>query len=340
LEVVAYQPPSVFEQVLFRVAAAFSSLRQRIKRRSSFERAARRAGVEFLWFLSHRYLPVDIPYMTIVWDLQHRLQPWFPEVSAGGEWASREKPLSWHLRRAAVVIAGTQAGQREIERFFQVPAENIRILPHPTPSFALNAPDQSDAELLEEYHLPRGYLFYPAQFWAHKNHANLLLAALILREQHGLTFPLVFTGSDHGNRGYIEGLIADLGLTDMVHILGFVPREALNALYRGAFALTYMTFFGPENMPPLEAFALGCPVVASRVSGSEEQLGDAAILVDPRDPADIAAGIMRLHNDPALRESLVRRGLERAESWTPDDFVRGAFQIFDQFEAVRRTWGA
>ncbi len=52
-----------------------------------------------------------------------------------------------------------------------------------------------------------------------------------------------------------------------------------------------MTFFGPENLPPLEAFALKCPVIASNVSGSEEQLGDAAILVNPVNPEEIAQAI-------------------------------------------------
>jgi glycosyltransferase involved in cell wall biosynthesis len=339
LEIVPYSSPGIIEQLLFRVGEEFSSLRRRFARRSSFERAARQAGVKFLWFISHRYLPVDIPYMTIVWDLQHRLQPWFPEVSELGEWTSREKPYAWHLRRAAVVIAGTQAGQAEIERFYQIPAENIKILPHPTPSFALGVPTSDSAAVLEKYLLPADYLFYPAQFWAHKNHANLLYAAQILRDQHDLVFPLVFTGADHGNRPYIEKLITELRLNDQVHFLGFVPREDLNDLYRNAFALTYMTLFGPENLPPLEAFAFGCPVVASRVSGAEEQLGEAAILVNPIDPQDIAAGLLRLHADPQLRKTLVERGHERATRWTPDDFVRGAFEIFDGFESMRRTWG-
>ena len=123
-----------------------------------------------------------------------------------------------------------------------------------------------------------------------------------------------------------------------VAFLGFVPLEDLVALYRGAFALAYVTFFGPENLPPLEAFALGCPVVASDVSGAREQLGEAALLVDPRDPAKIAAGIKALHDDKDLRRRLIENGRARAERWTAKDFVREVFKTFDEFEPVRRCW--
>jgi len=147
-------------------------------------------------------------------------------------------------------------------------------------------------------------------------------------------------GSDKGNVNHVKRWVNELGLEKQVRFLGFVPQEDLISLYRNAFALTYLTFFGPENLPPLEAFALSCPVVASDVSGAREQLGDAALLVDPANPAACAQAIKSLHDDPALRDVLIERGLERASRWTGRDFVRGVFSIFDEFEAIRRCWGS
>ena len=88
----------------------------------------------------------------------------------------------------------------------------------------------------------------------------------------------------------------------------------------------------------MEAFALGTPVLASAVSGAEEQMGDAALLVDPLDPAAIAAAIKQLHGDKELRAKLIKRGKTRAAKWTMDDFVKGAFQVLDNFAPLRRTW--
>ena len=126
-------------------------------------------------------------------------------------------------------------------------------------------------------------------------------------------------------------MVKELGLDEQVHFLGFVNQEDLPALYKQAFALTYLTLFGPENLPPLEAFALGCPVVASNVSGAEEQLGDAAMLVDPTSPEQVANAIRLLHDDNEMRQTLIARGLRRAGKWTVDDFVNGVFDILDDF---------
>jgi len=297
------------------------------------------SGVEIIWNLTpFTCITMEIPYITVVWDLQHRLQPYFPEVSAKGVWSRRERHHADVCRRASVVIAGTEAGKAEIEYFYQVPGNRIKILPHPTPGFALDSASGDGAEVLNKYGLPKGYLLYPAQFWSHKNHAGLLLAAQVLRDKYNLVFPLVFAGSDKGNYKHIKEVADTLNLSAQIYFLGFVPQEDLIGLYRNAFALTYVTFFGPENLPPLEAFALGCPVIASNVQGAEEQLSDAAILVDPKDPNEIASAVKALYEDVTWRQTLIQRGLKRARRFTGEDFVNGILSVLDDFERVQRCW--
>lgn len=290
--------------------------------------------------LSPFYLTMELPYITVIWDLQHRLQPYFPEVSAAGEWEKREKQYTTMLRRAAFILTGTQTGKTEIEQFYQVSSARIKVLPLPTPQFALNAITNNEEQVLKQYQIPDNYLFYPAQFWSHKNHIGLLLAVKWLRDKYNLVFPVVFVGSDRGNLRYIRQMVTELALTQQVHFLGFVPQEDMVALYRKAFALTFLTFFGPDNLPPLEAFALGCPVVASYVSGVQEQLGDAALLVSPTNTEQIALVIKSLWDDITLRQTLIQRGLARASKWTTQDYVKGLFSILDEFESLRRCWSS
>jgi glycosyltransferase involved in cell wall biosynthesis len=343
------KPPSSLSRALLQRAANSINYRFTLGQRppqktSKFDQVVNEAGIEFMWFVSGGGRPetsisLEIPYLATVWDLQHRLQPWFPEVSQNGVWDLREEFYSKFLRRASIVIVGTEAGREEIERFYQVTPDRIRILPHPTPRFALDAPPKKETKALSKYDIPSGYLFYPAQFWAHKNHSTLLHAVGILRDQYDLFFPVVFVGSDKGNQEYIRCLAEELQLGSQVYFLGFVAQEDLISLYRNAFALTYLSFFGPENLPPLEAFALGCPVVASAVSGAREQLGDAALLVEPKNPDQIAGAIKALYDDPELRQKLAARGLERASRWNGSDFVKGVFSVFDEFELLRHCWG-
>ena len=303
-----------------------------------FEKIAKSHNIDFVWFPTPVSIPVNIPNLATVWDLQHRVQPWFPEVEEKGIWENREAFYSRYLQRASIVVVGTETGRKEVGRFYQIPSERIRILPLPTPRFSLTKPSNSGHYILKKYTIPENFLFYPAQFWSHKNHANLLIALKILKQKHNISVPLVLVGSDKGNETYIHKLIQKLELSYQVYILGFVPLEDMTALYKNALALTFMTFFGPDNIPPLEAFALGCPVIASKVSGAEDQLGDAALLVDPKSPEQIADAIFSLYNSPDLRKTLIERGSKRAQQWTGLDFVHGIFLILDEFEAIRRCW--
>jgi glycosyltransferase involved in cell wall biosynthesis len=279
----------------------------------------------------------NIPFATTVWDLQHRCNPWFPEVSHHLEWEDREHAYT-SLRKAALIYTGTQQGRMEVASFYQIPVERIRVLPFAAPAFARGAADQPRApEVLNRFSLPRDYAFYPAQFWPHKNHVLLLEACRIVRQTTGWDLNVVFSGSDQGNLDYVRAYASRLGMESHTRFLGFVDQLELVELYRGAFCLAFPTFFGPDNLPPLEAFAIGCPVLASDIPGAREQLGDAAVYFPPADEKCLADTILSLRN-PETRERLIRAGRARAEMNTWDDYVQGILESLDEFAAVRRTW--
>jgi glycosyltransferase involved in cell wall biosynthesis len=128
-----------------------------------------------------------------------------------------------------------------------------------------------------------------------------------------------------------------LGLEDQINFLGFVEQNDLIDLYKGAFCLAFPTFSGPDNLPPLEAFALGCPVIASEVPGAHEQLGEAAILIPPTNERALADAMLRLR-DRKTRKQFIKAGYARALATTWDDYVRGLFESLDDFAAIRRAW--
>jgi glycosyltransferase involved in cell wall biosynthesis len=306
--------------------------------------AIQRENLDLLLYLhpwSHLTCPIrDIPYISNVWDLQHRLQPFFPEVSSHGEFDRREEMYRRALQRAALVIAVNQVGKREVTAFFQVAPERVRTIPLPTPAFALEADPAGESDILDRLGLTGEYFFYPAQFWPHKNHILLVLMLKRLQRMHGLDLKLVLTGSDRGNQPYIREKAASLGLEKKVVFAGYVSQLDLITLYRKAVALVFPSLFGPENFPPLEAFALGCPVIAADVAGAREQLGEAAILLDPTSPEDWSQAVVRLRQDADLRQSLIAKGRKRAQRNSPQDFTRELLALFDEFALYRRTWAS
>lgn len=308
--------------------------------RSHLEAEAAQKKVDIVWFLTPHGLPLAMPYIATVWDLEHRKQPYFPEVGVTGwTWADRERSYQTILPRASAVITGTQVGKQEVVHYYGVNPDNVKVIQFPVPNPDLQRTSVDRQYLQNKYRIDGPFLFYPAQYWPHKNHVNLLMALHQLRSRNGLRLNLVFTGSDKGNRQYVHERIREWGLSDQVFDLGFVSREELNALYMNALALVYPTFFGPDNLPPLEAFALNCPVLASRIPGAEEQLGSGALLFDPADPADIADKILMLNSDSSLRRSLTEAGTMIARERTPERYIAQIEEALDAFEAKRRCWG-
>jgi glycosyltransferase involved in cell wall biosynthesis len=282
---------------------------------------------------------LDIPYISIVWDLQHRRQPFFPEMSLFHEFERREEMYRRSLQRATYIIAANDVGKEEIVSFYQVAPERVRTIHQPTPAFALAAKPHPDAnDLFQRLGIDRDYLFYPAQLWPHKNHILLLLMMKDLKSRHNLDLQLVLTGSDRKNQSFLTQKIVELGLEKQVILGGFVRQVDLVPLYQHAVALVFPSLFGPENFPPLEAFALGCPVIAGRIPGAEQQMGDAALLLDPLNHELWSDAVVRVLGDKQLRSTLITQGKTRATSFGPREFARELLRLFDEFSLYRRTW--
>lgn len=294
--------------------------------------------IDFVWFTWPYHEPVEVPFATTVWDLGHRQMPWFPEVSLSG-WTfdQRENYYRSVLPRASLVITGNSSGARALSSFYQVAAESLCEIPLPVDAAALQAVAR-DAAALEPLGLrPAQYLFYPAQFWPHKNHITLIDTLALLRTS-GRALKLVFSGSDKGNRAYVESYVAQRGLTDGVVFAGFVEEAVLQQLYLNAFATVFASLMGPDNLPPLEAMALGCPVVCATYDGAREQLGEAAAFFEGLEPREAAVQIAKLE-DAQLREQLIGHGRALAQQRSPEEYLRRVNAALDRFAAKRRLWG-
>jgi hypothetical protein len=147
--------------------------------------------IDLVWSMVPWTEPLSVRYIASVWDLEHRKQPYFPEVSTTGwTWSARENVYNALLPRASMVITGTQAGKEEVLRYYHVNPANVMVIPFPAPDGALMIPSVDSAGIKAKCGLGGDFLLYPAQFWPHKNHINLLRALRTLRYQHDLDLSL------------------------------------------------------------------------------------------------------------------------------------------------------
>lgn len=338
-EFVQIRPPGLRDRVARIAVSLVPQARSRLSTWGRVERTCAEHSVDMLWYVGGGPQEiVDRPYIATVWDIQHRTHSWLPEVSEKGIWENREISNRHFLARAWRVITGTETGAQELGFYYQVPRERIALLPHPTPAFALQAQSESVSDPRPRYGIEGDYFLYPAQFWPHKNHVTLLHALSLLASEFDYRPSLILVGSDKGNRSFLLEQARALGVEAQLKFPGFIPVEDLIAFYRYAVALAYVSMSGPENLPPLEAFALDCPVLASDIPGASEQLGDCAVLVQPFDVPAIAAAMNELRRDQELHHRLTHAGRSRAGRWTADDYVAKVFQMLDEFAPVRRNW--
>ena len=282
-----------------------------------------------LWiFASQESLAYEIPVpaLMVIHDLMHRFQRRFPEVSAKGEYARRERHYQNVCRWARGILVESELGKRQVVECYGPNPESIYVLPTVPPQYIYDSQDQGGP--LSSHGLPQKYFFYPAQFWEHKNHKRLIQALALLKNTHP-DIHLVFVGSPKNAYVSVRALVDNLGLAENVHFLGYIPESEMAELYRRARALVMPTFFGPTNIPPREAIALGCPVAVSDIDGMREQMGEAALYFNPASVPEIAQVMETLWRDDALCRDLARRGLVRAAQWTQSHFNERLQDIID-----------
>lgn len=285
---------------------------------SSWVRTIDAQGLSWVAYPSQDHLSfcTRTPAIATIHDLMHRYETEFPELRDGGEYERRECLYKGIARWAKAILVDSELGRRHVlECYPSCPSDSVHVLPFAAPPVRTGIL-QPTGELPE---LPSRFLFYPAQFWPHKNHLRLVEALALLKDRHP-DMRLVFAGGAKGGHQAVVDAVGRLGLGHAVIFLGYVSDVAVQELYRRADALVMPSLLGPTNIPPLEAFSAGCPVVASRVYAVPEQLGDAALLVDPRSVPEIAAALDSVWTDSDLRRGLVARGRIRSAELSQDAF--------------------
>jgi glycosyltransferase involved in cell wall biosynthesis len=302
--------------------------------------ALRRNGVDFLLTLSPTVpaFTFRLPFVIPIFDLNHRLQPEFPEVSAFGETNIRDHFYINTCKFATLILVDSEIGKADVLRFYGnlIDEDRVRVLPYYPPIDRRAVPDPGElARVRAKYNLPSRYFFYPAQFWPHKNHALILEAIKRIADETGEAVPVIFCGAfwNYTMAHHFKDVMAlalKLGIADRVRYLGSVPDEDMAALYTLSAGLVMPTFFGPTNIPPLEAWHFGRPVITSDIRGAREQNGDAALLVDPRSPEALAQAMQRIWRDNALSADLVARGKQRLASYSWSVFVDNVIAILTE----------
>ena len=309
---------------------------------SRFEKTLIRDGVDLVYFVSPPWTALSLQllnYICTVWDLCHRDFPEFPEVRSFGEFDRRERLYQTTLKKSCGVITNCEELKDKIKSYYSIDPERILIIPlEPAIHCATDQEKTLAPDILNHYNLDPGYLFYPSQFWSHKNHIRLLRSLVIFRERHGYCPSCVFSGSQKGNLEVVSSFVSEFCLNDAVRFLGFIPSEHIPTLYRSSSALVMPSYFGPTNVPPLEAMALGVPIIYP--NHMKDQCGEAAIYFDADDELSLCNAIEKvlLANE---RTKTLEAGRKRYSEMKAD-VEKSEIELknlLDRFQKRLECWG-
>ncbi len=311
---------------------------------NAFEAALSRKSIDLVYFLSPdgRYRDLErMNYIATVWDLCHRDDPEFPEVRWNRQAEIRDRNYSQILPKATAIFVDSDFSRRNIVHRYGLDIDRVHVMAFEA-SVATQASGKTNSEcqvdIEKKYGLMVPYVFYPAQFWAHKNHIYLLHGLADLRSKYGLDVGAIFVGSDKGNLEYIKKSAVSLGVLDLVRFGGFVSNEEIPILYKKSLALVMPTYFGPTNLPPLEAFELGVPVLYPDKPGLREQVGDAALLMDLKNPSSLSNHLYSLLTNDILRSQLIAKGQDKLKIYEKGKRASLLESVIADFRSRRMCW--
>ncbi len=346
-----YLPVKKWQRILARFQVMWrqispSRLPMRSLELNWLDRSLEDMGADLVYFTCPSYLAlvtVRFSYLFTVWDLSHRDEPDFPEVRANGEFERREQIYQHALKKATGIVVDSAGGRDNVIRRYGIDEDRVHVIPFsPAVGTMLSEEELSQPEryvdIKAKYSLSCDYVYYPAQFWPHKNHVYLLRGLRSLEDRFGIKVGAIFSGRDFGNMAHVRAVASDLGLSDRIRFAGFVPDVELPCLYRQSIALAMPTYFGPTNLPPYEAFQLGVPVLYSDLVNLRDQVGDAGLLVDLLKPETMANALHKLIIDPELKKVLVERGKRRIESLSDELRLSTLKGALEAFQARRMCW--
>lgn len=195
--------------------------------------------------------------------------------------------------------------------------------------------DKAELERVKrQYGLPDEYIFFLGNTDPKKNVPGVLKSLSLLKRNGKLSCKLLMLDIDRAYLANILNQIGDSSLIEDIIFCGYVPNKDLPAIHSQALMFLYPSLRESFGIPILEAMACGNPVITSSTSSMPEVAGDAALIVNPHNPEEIAGAIKSLLQDRELRKNLGEKGLNRAAAFT---WKNNALKTLDIYRKVCKT---
>jgi glycosyltransferase involved in cell wall biosynthesis len=314
----------------------------------SFEKKLISNKVDFVHFNQMSTLALmlkKIDYGVSFWDMAHLDYSVFPESKSNYHSISAREYIYKTLSDSSFyIVTDCQENKSNFLKRFSIVRDKISIVYSEPSSQLIQSFKQTkevDVNIIEKLDLKnKEFIFYPAQYWAHKNHVYILEAIHALKTKHNKIIKTVFCGAEKNNLDYLISVAGKLGIQKEVIFLNFLNEEEIFNLYKNSFAIVVPTYFGPTNHLPIEGFYFEKPVLYSDIWSETEQVKGGVIKIDLKNPEDLADKLLKLSTDSSFLEDYKLKAKEKYKEITIKiDKSQNTFKkLFESYRTLKKNF--
>jgi len=267
-----------------------------------------------------------IPTVATVMDVIPLSHPeWVTDRFRSLKSALWKKSLTWTER----IITISEYSKSEIVKWTDTKANKISVIPLGVDASWFERSSTAQVQYVRyKYRLPEQFFISIGTLQPRKNIESTLRAHQCLPDKERLQTPLIIIGRAGWKCDALIERIEDDPLKGAVRWLQRVPQQDIQTLLQASSALVFPSLAEGFGLPIVEAFASQVPVITSNSTSLPEVAGDAAILIDPLDIAQIADAMRRIRGDKTLANELITKGLHRARAFSWDNCARATADVY------------
>jgi glycosyltransferase involved in cell wall biosynthesis len=234
--------------------------------------------------------------------------------------------------RSAAILTVSNFSRQQVSCFTGVPEEKIFVVAPGCPP--MSVPSGNPAAVLAKYGVAKPYIFSVGRSDKHKNLDTFVCAFARAKRDFGLLHHFVIAGPPGWGHNDLMKAIVENGVSDFVHVIGYVAAQDLPILYNEAELFVMPSLYEGFGFPVVEAMQLGVPTLISTAGALPEVAGDAAIYADPKDVDAMSQCLARVLTDERLRDSIVTKGKARAAEFSWHVTAAETLKVFESVTKV------
>lgn len=237
------------------------------------------------------------------------------------------------MAKADKIITISEKTKEDLIKYTKIPDEKIKTIYLGVDSKFQVLTDETIQKLKKEYSLPPNFILYLGSEQSRKNFIFLIKSFYYLKKRYNLKIKLVKVGRpqiDKKQRQKTFELIKKLNLTNDIIFIDYIPEKDLTTLYNAANLFVYPSLYEGFGLPPLEAMACGTPVITSNTSSLPEVVGNAGIMIDPKNIQELTDAMYNVLKNPELEKELSKKGLKRAKMFSWEKTAKETLKVYEE----------